>query len=427
MDGKMSRTRTWKSRLAVVICLACLVAVGTLAARKGWQSWRKPAADVLLEFDVDLEVESLLAETDSTRVREWVKAMMNPGSSIESVAQLREHFEQLIELESPSAPLSMIYYVECLAPRFASLDTQTRLLNLTLLAEVFGWFGQNLVSCWPALLSPSKNVLQAAMAEGKCSATGKGGAVGSADVSLHALQMVRASWLWSPPEVTAATERKSLGTWKADLHKCCAELLASGDDEIRAAAGVAVVSVPIELEAARGLMLLRDESPLVRRSLLMALGERQQLLPSEDVIGFLGDRSASVRTAADLVLANRGLTREQIEMARRVTDPSPVVRAQAPRFIIESTALDRTVWLTHLSRDAEVSVRSEAARALATIGGDECLARLDEMAEADPAAEVRDLARQLTRRDSRKSRPSPRDTANSTPETLPAITTPRAN
>ena len=102
-------------------------------------------------------------------------------------SQLREHIESLIGRESPAAPLSMVYYVECLAPRFAMLDQSARQLNLALVSEVFGWFGQNSASCWPGLLQPSKLVLSAAVADG------------AAEVYQAAFAMVRASWDWSPP------------------------------------------------------------------------------------------------------------------------------------------------------------------------------------------------------------------------------------
>jgi hypothetical protein len=330
------------------------------------------------------------------------------------VAQLRDHMETLIRQESPAAPLSMVFYVECLASRFSGLDHAARQLNLALVSEVFGWFGENSAGCWPALLQPSKSVLHAAMGDE------------APEVARAAFAMVRASWEWSPPDELSPAERKRLGTWKAELHARCVELFQSRDPDVRAAAGLTVVSVPIEAQASRGLVLLHDASPTVRRAMLLALEPRPQLLASEDVVKFLRDPAASVRSAADLVLTNRGLSREQITLASRATDPSPLVRAQALRHIVESTVVDRAVWLTHLSRDSESTVRGEAARALAEVGDDDCRTRLTEMADSDPDPQVRQLAVELARGSSRSRRPAS-DAADAITESLPPLRTPKAN
>jgi hypothetical protein len=418
----MNRTGTWTWRFGVLGILAVLTAVGTLVAtgKLNWRSLRGSAADT--DGSADVAVQAMLTDAESTRISELVKQMVNPESALEATAQLRDHIEGLVNQKSPSAPPSMAWYLECLAPRFASLDTETRRINITLMSEVFGWFGQNPTTCWTALLSPSKSILTSAMSDR------------SADVTLAAIQFVRACWEWSPPDVEEPAKRRALGTWKADLHNQCVECadFQSGDkgpgsvkrtreDRVRAAAGVAVVSVPIDTAASRGLVLLRDASPTVRRAVLLALSERPELLSSEDVVGFLRDGSPSVRAGADIVLASRGLTPEQIALAKRATDPSPLVRAQAPRHILESTAIDRVVWLTHLSRDIIASVRIEAARALATVGDGDCTARLTEMADVDPDKDVRKLARDLLQSGTASTH------SNAATETLPTIRSPKAD
>jgi hypothetical protein len=408
----MKPIRTWTWRLGVLGVLAITTLVGTLVAtgKLHWLSLRGTVDPSATEDSgADVAVEAMLTEVEAARVRELVKRMMNPTEASEAAAQMRDHLESLIKQESPSAPPSMALYLECLAPRFANLDTQTRQINMALMSDVFGWFGQNPTTCWTALLSPSKNILSSAMADQ------------SSDVTLAAIQFTRACWEWSPPDVEEAAKRRTLGTWKAELHNRCVELQRSREERIRAAAGVAVVAVPIDTAASRGLVLLRDESPTVRRTVLLALSERSELLSSEDVVGFLRDPSPAVRAGADIVLASRGLTPEQIALAKRATDPSPLVRAQAPRHIVESTAVDRVVWLSHLSRDIIASVRSEAARALAMVGDEDCTARLTEMADADPDQEVRKLARDLLKGGTASAR------ANPDPETLPTLQSPKAN
>jgi HEAT repeat protein len=201
----------------------------------------------------------------------------------------------------------------------------------------------------------------------------------------------------------------------------------SSNEKVRAAAGVTVVTVPLDSAASRGLVLLQDDAASVRRALLLALSERQELLANEDVVGFLRDSSASVRTSAETVLASRGLTPEQIVLAKRATDPSPLVRAQAPRHIVESDAVDRIVWLRHLSQDSAPTVRAEAARALATVGTDECLDRLAEMAHEDPDTEIRQLATNLYPAQGPIRPRTASQASDEGPETLPTLRTPRAN
>ena len=57
--------------------------------------------------------------------------------------------------------------------------------------------------------------------------------VGS-DVTLAALQIVRASWQWSPHDADDPAERRSLGTWKAELHERCVAIVAASVEAARA-------------------------------------------------------------------------------------------------------------------------------------------------------------------------------------------------
>ncbi len=414
----MKPLRAWKWLIGGLLCSAIAGSTYFLTAARGIQWWNlRGTMSTVSPADAgdDVPVESLLSEALASQVRELVARMMNPAEATDAAAKLRKHFEEQIHQPSTAGP-SMAFFLQCLAQRFESLDAETRQICLKLMSDVFGWFGQNETSCWTAVLAPSKSILSAALSDP------------SSDISVSALQFVRACWEWAPPDVSQPVQRKSLGTWKAELHARCVELLRSREDRVRAAAGVTVVSVPIESAAARGLILLSDESPVVRRAMLLALAEQSELLSSEDVIGFLRDPSSAVRTTAEIVLTSRGLSPEQVALAMRATDPSPLVRAQAPRHIVESTAVDRIVWLTHLSRDAAVPVRLEAARALAQVDFDECRQRLAEMAEADPDINVRHLAHDLVRQTpAHTGRDSASTTTPEAPVSLPAVSTPKTN
>jgi hypothetical protein len=404
--------------VGAVLVSGFILSVGFLVVTGSVRWWKAGGNSESFETDGAREVvvETMLTDGEAARVRELVRKMVNPAESTEAAAQLRDHFDALARGQSGHGAPGMAFFLQCLAPRFASFDSQTRQLSLAMMSDIFGWFGQHENLCWTALLAPSGSILRSGLADP------------STDVTLASLQMIRACWDWAPPEIKDTGHRKALGTWKADLHSRCVELLRSPNEKVRAAAGVTVVTVPIDTAASRGLVLLQDNSAHVRRAVLVALSDRQELLANEDVIGYFRDPSAAVRTAAETVLTSRGLSAEQIALAKRATDPSPLVRAQASRHIVESNAVDRVVWLSHLSRDVVSSVRAEAARALASVGTEECLHRLGEMADADPDTQVRLLAGGLrTGSGSQGSRTVPQSEGDEAAETLPTLRTPRAN
>jgi hypothetical protein len=412
----MNANRSWTKCLGTILTFGFVSSVGYLLVTGGFHWWtlRGMGAQTGIDEGHEVIVEAMLTDSEASRLRELVRHMSNPAEATETAAQLRDHFDGLARNQPDCGAPSMAFFLQCLAPRFSSLDTQTRQLSLAMMSDIFGWFGQNENLCWTALLGPSGSILGSALADP------------STDVNLGGLQMIRACWDWAPPQVKDTGHRKALGTWKAELHSRCVELLRCTNEKVRAAAGVTVVSVPLDSAAARGLVLLHDDAAAVRRAVLMALADRQELLANEDVVGFLRDSSAAVRTSAETVLTSRGLSAEQIALAKRATDPSPLVRAQTPRHIVESSVVDRVVWLRHLSQDVAAAVRAEAARALATVGTEECLHRLDEMAHEDPDAQVRQLASNLRTGGAASSRRSAGEISEEA-ETLPTIRTPKAN
>ena len=407
----MNEKRTWTSYLAGILLAGFVMSVGYLILTGGWWSLRGASPSGGNEYK-EVVVEAMLTDAQASQVRQLTKKLLNPAEATEAVAQIRDHFDRMARENSESTAPSMALFIQCLAPRFESLDSQTRQICLVLMSEIFGWYENHESNCWTALLSPSQGILGSSVVDT------------NSDVVKSSLHFIRACWEWAPPDVKESGQKKALGTWKAELHAKCVELMKSKEESIRGAAGVDVVTVPLYNAAARGLVLLQDDSPVVRRTVLMALGDRPELLSSEDVVGFLRDSSASVRNAAESVLIGRELTREQIELAKRATDPSPLVRAQVPLHIVESTAVDRVVWLNHLSHDATAAVRIEAARALAAVGEDECRLRLREMSQVDPDAEVRRVARSLVAEDS--SAAAERADLGGL-ETMPILSSPHAN
>lgn len=327
--------------------------------------------------------DSNLAAVDARQIRDWVQAMTSPENGDEPPAQLRAHIQELLQNQSPRTAGTMMLAVECLAAKFASLDTSGRQFSLGLMADVLAWHSRNSKSSWGGLLAPAAILLEKALSDP------------TPGIQLAALKVIGACCSWNPEEADRPAQRKALSTWKAELVERCLDLLDHGDENTRAVAARVIASAPNESTASKSLAFWDDTSPLVRRRLLLALAERVEVLPSEEVLSCLNDPDAQVRSAAYLVLRFRDVTREEIALATRATHPSALVRAQAPRHILETTVVDQLVWLRHLSKDDAPLVRIEVARALAAIGDEACRKELEELAKTDPDTEVQTLAQQL--------------------------------
>ena len=361
------------------------------------------------------ESNAVLSAEDVEQVEQLVRSMMNADAASEASLHLRHHLEGLVLQQSPLASLTMVLTLEQLAPRFGSLDSAQRQFSLSLLADILAWHGQNATGSWAGLLAPAKSILGAALDDSV------------PDVTLGALEILRDAWPWVPPGAKTPPERKTLGIWKAELQERSVQLLDCRDSKIRGAAAATVALGPLESAAQKAIALRHDGSPYVRRNLLLALSDSPVCMPSEDILPFLNDRDLDVRTTAELVLSCRGVEREEIILARRATNPSALVRAQTARYVLESSGVDRTVWLGHLSRDEASEVRAEAARAMAVMSDNECRSRLAEMAETDPEPAVRQLAGQLVRESPPGSGNRAPTTASSDPVDLPTLPSPRAN
>jgi hypothetical protein len=189
---------------------------------------------------------------------------------------------------------------------------------------------------------------------------------------------------------------KSPGTLSAEHFQACAELaklgLKDGHAENRAQA------VRVAARAGSGLTAavvaaLRDPSADVRREALRAVGPWDDAVSTDDLLQWLHDPEPPVRRACEEVLRmNRHLAESHIEMGRLLTDARPAVRLRVLQFLQGNTDLDSGVWLRRLSHDASPAVRAATVRAATEAAYSDLADRIEQIAQQDPSATVRQLA-----------------------------------
>ncbi len=146
------------------------------------------------------------------------------------------------------------------------------------------------------------------------------------------------------------------------------------------------------------LPLLSDHKPEVRRSAIMAVGALRELVADELLLPSLHDPDADVRGLCEAALRGRGLRDKDIRLGRMVTDPSPLRRLEVLQHLPVDADLDPGVWLQRLCQDPSPLVRASAARYAMDSSSrpDAKLAeRVREMARHDPDGTVRQIAEYL--------------------------------
>jgi HEAT repeat protein len=185
----------------------------------------------------------------------------------------------------------------------------------------------------------------------------------------------------------------------ATILKSCRQLVEAGlkDDRPECRAHAARLAAAPELKAldlVPPLILGRaaDPDPEVRRTALVLIAGHEELAPIESLLPVLHDDSEAVRSVCAKALRGRGLTVEQIQLAKLLTDPRAAVRAQVPAKVVEFPDLDTRVWLNQLSRDSSPAVRAAVIRTFGEHQDAHLRDRIREMATADPSSTIRQLA-----------------------------------
>jgi HEAT repeat protein len=139
--------------------------------------------------------------------------------------------------------------------------------------------------------------------------------------------------------------------------------------------------------------LLRDPVPEVRRAAMLALGPAPEMVATDDLLHWLHDSDAKVRTLCETALRGRGLREDHLRLGRLITDPQPKVRLQVPENLHRTQELDPGVWLRRLSHDPVPAVRAAAIRSATEQPMVDLRDRIEQMVQNDPSPTVRQVAR----------------------------------
>jgi hypothetical protein len=119
-----------------------------------------------------------------------------------------------------------------------------------------------------------------------------------------------------------------------------------------------------------------------------------------DLMRRLRNEDQALSAAARRELLRRGFTDVELELARQLVDPDPVVRKQLAQAVPRLQSIDAAPWLMWLCHDSDAEVRMTAITLLATTGDMALLERVEAMARQDSDPRIRDLAEQIARQQS---------------------------
>ena len=190
------------------------------------------------------------------------------------------------------------------------------------------------------------------------------------------------------------------GQW-ADVCRAMAE---RGMKDEREAARVRAVQVVLRepMRQDRELLeqavpLLNDPEPTVRRAVVVALAGAKDVVREETLAPLLHDEDQQVQYLCEMALRKRGLTDDDIKLARLISDKDPAMRMRVLRLLDQMPDLNLREWLRQLSNDPTPAVRAAATRAIGENTQVDLTERLREMAERDPSATVRQNAQYYLR------------------------------
>jgi len=231
---------------------------------------------------------------------------------------------------------------------------------------------------WVKALQPAHDLLTAGLADNDL------------DVRVSALMEISRLWSWIPGRTPQQTEEETLVAWKQGLVGPATRCLSDRAPKARVAAVACLGTLPSDGAAAAAIPYLEDkENGAVRQQVLVSFAQRRALLSEDAVARHLYDSDPNIPETAETVLKIRGLTQEQVSLARLINHPKPGMRASVIPLLKNRTDVDPVVWLIQLSRDADDSVRTAAAEALNAQGTREARERLIEITRTDESATVR--------------------------------------
>jgi hypothetical protein len=184
----------------------------------------------------------------------------------------------------------------------------------------------------------------------------------------------------------------------ADLHCAAREVaraaLRSSDAATRVRAVRLAVLPGIDLRKDT-VPLLNDPEAQVRREAMLALGEADDVIQTDNLLPWLHDPDPEVRRLCEDALSGkkRGLKPRYIHLAKLITDSRWEVRLSVLDQLGRSKELDAGAWLRRLSHDPSRAVRAAAIRAACETPSIDLSDRIDQIARDDPSPTVSELAR----------------------------------
>jgi hypothetical protein len=218
------------------------------------------------------------------------------------------------------------------------------------------------------------------------------------EISAQLLQL----WCTNPPAETSGPDRSannSRRSAEALIAQAKAWVVAGLKDDnpsVRVAAVKLAVVPQLHAEELLPPLLLgprADASPEVRHLVILALGEADVLLTTDQICRFLSDEALMVRLAAERVLRARGLPDNQLKIGKLMYQSDPAARAEVAALVCECPELDSFLWLERLSRDPAPAVRVAAARAISRQQDLRGLTLMRHLASEDADPTVQEIAR----------------------------------
>lgn len=209
------------------------------------------------------------------------------------------------------------------------------------------------------------------------------------EIRSQAIESMYGMWSWRGDGLA----RTLVQEWQRQCYAAMVEMLADDSPDRRARTARALAGAPFHEGDLALIGLLSDPDPAVKKAALMTVAHgAADCLTSEqktDLVEFLHDPDVEVQQAATQLLLNAGISESVIHLAKLVRHPQATERVQAVSMAM--TVLDDpTPWLLEMSNDASPAVRLAVARAAGSSKQAELAARIREMADADPDANVRE-------------------------------------
>lgn len=169
-----------------------------------------------------------------------------------------------------------------------------------------------------------------------------------------------------------------------------------GLDDERAQCKVAALHLllrePMRKEKAlleKAIPLLRHPAAAVRKNAVLVLAAESELAREEAFLPLLHDDDAEVQFLCESALRKRGLSDDDVRIARMISDRDPATRMRVLQYLRRVQDVNLDTLLRQLSHDPSKAVRAAAMRAAAELPHVDLSARLTEMANSDPSDAIR--------------------------------------